>query len=60
VLVVLVAFSAGVAVGVVGMVPRWWKHRKAAMRPASAPVEPVATDPATPPVPKTESSFHGI
>ena len=59
VLVVLVAFSAGVAVGVVGMVPRWWKHRKAAMRPAPAPVEPAA-DLATPPVPKTESSFHGI
>lgn len=32
VLVVLTAFTAGVAVGVLGMVPRWWKHRRAASR----------------------------
>ncbi|MDB5955582.1 LapA family protein [Ramlibacter sp.] len=30
VLVVLAAFAAGLAVGALGMVPRWWKHRKAA------------------------------
>ena len=30
VLVVLTAFSAGLAVGVLGMVPRWWRHRTAA------------------------------
>ena len=30
VLVVLIAFTAGVFVGVLGMVPRWWKHRRAA------------------------------
>lgn len=27
VLAVLSAFAAGVAIGVVGMVPRWWRHR---------------------------------
>ena len=27
VLVVLAAFSGGVVVGVLGMVPRWWRHR---------------------------------
>ena len=32
VLVVLTAFTAGVAIGVLGMVPRWWKHRRAARR----------------------------
>ena len=32
VLVVLVAFAMGLAVGVLGMVPRWWKHRSAAKR----------------------------
>ena len=32
VLVVLIAFAVGVAVGVLGMVPRWWKHRSAATR----------------------------
>lgn len=29
VLVVLIVFALGVAVGVLGMVPRWWKHRRA-------------------------------
>lgn len=28
VLVVLSAFAAGVGVGALGMVPRWWKHRR--------------------------------
>ena len=32
VLVVLAAFTCGVAVGVLGMVPRWWRHRQAARR----------------------------
>jgi len=32
VLVVLTAFAAGLIVGVLGMVPRWWKHRNAARR----------------------------
>jgi uncharacterized integral membrane protein len=31
VLVVLTAFTVGVAVGVLGMVPRWWQHRRAAV-----------------------------
>ncbi|MEN9888191.1 MAG: hypothetical protein RL559_228 [Pseudomonadota bacterium] len=39
VLVVLSAFALGVAVGVLGMVPRWWRQRQAAQQvtPASAP-----------------------
>lgn len=32
VLVVLAAFTLGLAVGALGMVPRWWKHRAAAQR----------------------------
>ena len=32
VLVVLAAFAAGLVIGAVGMVPRWWKQRKAARR----------------------------
>jgi putative membrane protein len=28
--VVLAAFILGVALGVLGMVPRWWKHRRLA------------------------------
>ena len=30
VLVVLSAFAVGVAIGVLGMVPRWWKQRREA------------------------------
>ena len=32
VLIVLAAFAAGLAVGVLGMVPRWWKHRSSVSR----------------------------
>ncbi len=32
VLIVLSTFAVGVAVGVLGMVPRWWKQRTAASR----------------------------
>ena len=36
VLVVLSAFAIGVGVGALGMVPRWWKQRRAASRASSA------------------------
>jgi putative membrane protein len=36
VLVVLAAFAGGLVVGALGMVPGWWKHRRAA---AQLPVE---------------------
>jgi putative membrane protein len=35
VMVVLGAFSAGLLVGVLGMVPRWWRHRNAARKARS-------------------------
>ena len=35
VLVVLAAFALGLAIGALGMVPRWWKHRVAARRAMS-------------------------
>lgn len=47
VLVVLAAFAAGVAVGALGMVPRWWKHRSAARRGQQQP-EVVTPPPAEP------------
>ncbi|MNV72718.1 Lipopolysaccharide assembly protein A [compost metagenome] len=69
VLVVLTAFSAGLVVGVLGMVPRWWRHRKAARRaqaiaPASAALPPQTATAAessnvTPPPPDLPS-IHGI
>ena len=47
VLVVLTAFSAGLVVGVLGMVPRWWKHRRAARRAdSSTKLSPAPTAPA--------------
>ncbi|MDE2416899.1 MAG: LapA family protein [Burkholderiales bacterium] len=32
VLVVLVAFATGLVIGVLGMVPRWWRHRREALQ----------------------------
>ncbi|MDR3370739.1 LapA family protein [Rhodoferax sp.] len=41
VLVVLTAFAAGVAVGVLGMVPWWWRQRRLAIAtpPMTAPTQ---------------------
>lgn len=41
VIVVLVSFAAGCAIGVIAMVPGWWKHRRAAKRAAVSPATPV-------------------
>jgi lipopolysaccharide assembly protein A len=49
VLVVLCAFSLGVAIGVLGMVPRWWRHRNSIHR---------NPDPSITPLPSTEN-VHG-
>ncbi len=39
VLVLLVVFSLGVTVGVLGMVPRWWRQRRLAQQASQAPAE---------------------
>jgi lipopolysaccharide assembly protein A len=36
VIVVLVAFAAGAAMGVLAMVPSWWRHRRVARRAGKA------------------------
>ena len=65
VLVVLAAFTCGVAVGVLGMVPRWWRQRRVA-RQAQARVEgtgPTTPAPAPTPVAPTDPSVdtaHGV
>ncbi len=53
VLVVLAAFAIGLAVGALGMVPRWLKHRAAAHRAANAAnaAQPPSGAPANPPIP---------
>lgn len=47
VLVVLSAFSLGVVVGVLGMVPRWWRERQAVKKNTPPP-------PITPTAPTSE------
>jgi putative membrane protein len=49
VIVVLVAFAAGCAFGVVAMVPSWWRHRRVARRfePAPAVAAPSSVPAAT-------------
>lgn len=40
VIVVLAAFGAGAAIGVLAMVPSWWRHRRVARRHAPPPPPP--------------------
>ncbi|MDQ7955588.1 MAG: LapA family protein [Rhodocyclaceae bacterium] len=44
VLVVLAAFAGGMVVGALGMLPGWWKHRRAATQ-APQPTAAVAVNP---------------
>ena len=53
VLVVLAAFALGLAVGALGMVPRWWKHRAAARRRHQGMDVPPPGEPDT-------ASHHGL
>ncbi len=55
VLVLLTVFVMGVAVGVIGMVPRWWKHRRLAQL-ANTTATPEAQASASPSADPT----HGI
>ncbi|KZK32055.1 hypothetical protein A4F85_04910 [Delftia sp. GW456-R20] len=65
VLVVLAAFALGLIVGVLGMVPRWLKHRNAARStqatvPAVAEAPAAATAPKPAPSPILPGDVHGI
>ena len=59
VLVVLTAFAAGLGTGVLGMVPRWWKHRVAA-RHAPKPIPTAAPATGTPSSDVDSQPPHGI
>jgi uncharacterized integral membrane protein len=48
VLVVLIAFALGLVIGVLGMVPRWWQHRRAAALARRQAAKAVANTPSTP------------
>ncbi|MBI3367892.1 MAG: DUF1049 domain-containing protein [Burkholderiales bacterium] len=49
VIIVLAAFAGGAAIGVLAMVPAWWRHRRVARRhaPPPAPTPRPAADPIT-------------
>jgi putative membrane protein len=49
VIVVLTAFAAGCAIGVLAMVPAWWKHRRVAKRQAPALPQAASAQASTPP-----------
>ena len=55
VLVLLTVFVMGVAFGVMGMVPRWWKHRRLAKL-----VNTTATTEAKPSASPNADPTHGI
>jgi uncharacterized integral membrane protein len=48
VLVVLIAFALGLVIGVLGMVPRWWQHRRAAALARRQAATASANTPANP------------
>lgn len=61
VLIVLAAFCAGLAVGVLVMVPRWWAHRHAAQKfSQKADAEPSAAAPATSTPDPLPPTIHGL
>jgi lipopolysaccharide assembly protein A len=55
VVMVLIAFTLGLVAGVLGMLPRWWRRRKAQARPTPTPVSlPSSPQPSgLAPVPRT-------
>jgi putative membrane protein len=45
VIVVLAAFGAGLGVGVLAMMPRWWRQRRLGQRQSRTPPAPTPTAP---------------
>jgi uncharacterized integral membrane protein len=58
VLVVLAAFILGVAIGVLGMVPRWWKQRRLSQHTNTLNTEASAKSEAA--TPTSANAPHGI
>ncbi len=54
VLVVLIVFAIGVAVGALGMVPRWWRNRRVEGRAAASPEQ------SAPPSASSTATFPAI
>jgi uncharacterized integral membrane protein len=60
VLVVLAAFALGLLVGVLGMVPRWWKHRSVARKHLVNPEATTEAKAPRAPTPDGQEPPHGI
>ena len=58
IVVVLSIFVLGVAVGVMGMLPRWWKLRRLAKSTTTTPTEPMSTNVSNKPA--LPDTAHGI
>ena len=58
IVVVLSVFVLGVAVGVMGMLPRWWKLRRLAKSTNNASTEPTSTNISNKPA--LPDTTHGI
>jgi lipopolysaccharide assembly protein A len=56
VIIVLAAFAAGCAVGVVSMLPAWWRQLRVARKPPLPPAEPAP--PTAPPPPSDFGPEH--
>jgi uncharacterized integral membrane protein len=56
VMVVLISFTGGLLLGILGMVPRWWQQRRQARNPAALAKVPSAQVPAT----SHETLTHGL
>jgi lipopolysaccharide assembly protein A len=54
VVIVLIAFTAGLAIGVLGMVPRWWRYRKTAQLPSLLQNPLQNASPPAPPEPRMQ------
>ena len=58
VIIVLVAFAAGIAVGVLAMAPSWWRQRRLARRgsPAADSASPAVVSPSLPTPPDSPAA----
>ncbi len=55
-LVVLTAFTAGMGAGILAMVPRWWRHRRAAKRLTPQTIPSLSAGSSAPPA----TAEHGL
>lgn len=60
VLVVLIAFALGLVIGVLGMVPRWWRHRQEARLTRHQPTAVTATPEQSPSTQAPSQPPYGI